>query len=58
MVIIWDKWQEKGKMWKVVCYEVIPKVIKCNTKGTEGKHGKLEREEETNKQNIWFGEIQ
>lgn len=43
MLIIWDKWQEKGKTWKVACYEVIPKVIKHNTKAKEGKHGKVRK---------------
>lgn len=41
MVIIWNKWQEK--MWKVICYEVIPKVIKHNIKATEGNHGKVKK---------------
>lgn len=30
-------------MWKVICYEVIPKVIKHNTKATEGNHGKVKK---------------
>ena len=32
-----------GKVWKVICYEVISKLIKHNTKATEVNHGKVRK---------------